>query len=63
MDLDHFWNFVSSSYPEDHVPKWFEFMTAPFLRSRNQNNSSDNNDENRILYDPNENEEIPPPHR
>ena len=60
MDLDHFWNFVSSFYPEDHVYNWFQFMTSPFLKNYGE---EENNEENRLLYDPVESESIPQPHK
>eukprot|EP00981_Chlorochromonas_danica_P001845 scaffold386_cov174-Ochromonas_danica.AAC.19 len=32
MDLDHYWNYVSSYYPEDHSKAWLDFMLLPFQR-------------------------------
>eukprot|EP01035_Chromulina_nebulosa_P019221 gene19221-25072_t len=29
LDLDHFWNVISMSFPEDHNTQWIEYMTSP----------------------------------
>lgn len=31
MDLDHFWNVMSMSYPEDHPQDWVDCMTVPLF--------------------------------
>jgi len=41
MDLDHFWNVISSYFVEDHSLEWMNFMLEPFRAVNRQWDSAD----------------------
>lgn len=41
MDLDHFWNIVGMSYPEDQPPEWMTSMLDPFVHLADDDGAMD----------------------
>lgn len=40
IDLDHFWNVISMSYPEDHPAEWAKYMANPYTNHNSQLSSA-----------------------